>query len=123
MCSPAHSTCRAIRRRSTPCFCLRGTGHCLRRARERKCIGHAENMHRTWDFDVQRFLREGKTRSKWYFYSPNKFVKEAYKKCRADGSEDCTVGFPHLRKAHCMFGWDWVRACRTRASGAASNCG
>jgi beta-mannosidase len=41
------------------------------------------------------------------FHSPNKFVREAYAEARTDGSSDCLDGFPQLRKAHCMFGWDW----------------
>jgi beta-mannosidase len=35
------------------------------------------------------------------------FIREAYEKCPADGSREAMRGFPHLRKAHCMFGWDW----------------
>ena len=64
-------------------------------------------MHRTWIVDVKDAAVEGENEIEIRFASPNRYVKEAYAKCRADGSEDCTVGFAHLRKAHCMFGWDW----------------
>jgi len=29
------------------------------------------------------------------------------KKAHWGGSDDAMLGFPHIRKAHCMFGWDW----------------
>jgi beta-mannosidase len=70
-------------------------------------VGKADNMHRAWEFDVKKGLREGENTLRILFRSPVKYVGEAYKKLRADGSEDCLEGFPHLRKAHCMFGWDW----------------
>ena len=38
---------------------------------------------------------------------PTKYIREAYAENPADGSSDAMVGFPLLRKAHCMFGWDW----------------
>lgn len=69
--------------------------------------GKADNMHRTWEFDVKALLRPGENNIEVLFSSPTKFIKEAYAKSRADGSSDAMVGFPHLRKAHCMFGWDW----------------
>ena len=69
--------------------------------------GKADNMHRTWEFDVKRLLRPGENEIAVIFASPTKYIKKAYAKSRADGSSDAMVGFPHLRKAHCMFGWDW----------------
>ncbi|MBQ8974059.1 MAG: glycoside hydrolase family 2 protein, partial [Clostridia bacterium] len=67
----------------------------------------ADNMHRTWVVDVLEVSREGTNTIEITFHSPNRYVKEAYAKCKAEGSSDATIGFPHLRKAHCMFGWDW----------------
>ena len=72
-----------------------------------RAAGRADNMHRTWEFDVKRLLRPGENRISVVFASPTKYIKKAYAKSRADGSSDAMVGFPHLRKAHCMFGWDW----------------
>ncbi len=69
--------------------------------------GKADNMHRTWEFDVKALLRPGENDIRVEFASPTRFIKEAYAKSRADGTSDAMVGFPHLRKAHCMFGWDW----------------
>jgi beta-mannosidase len=69
--------------------------------------GTANNMHRVWEFDVKKILRRGENSLRIVFHSPNKFCREAYKKTRTGGSEQCLDGFPQLRKAHCMFGWDW----------------
>ena len=69
--------------------------------------GRANNMHRTWEFDVKSLLRPGENEIEIRFSSPTRFIREAYARSRADGSSDAMVGFPLLRKAHCMFGWDW----------------
>ena len=69
--------------------------------------GRADNMHRIWEFDVKNLLHEGENAIAVHFASPTKFIREAYAGNPADGSSDAMVGFPLLRKAHCMFGWDW----------------
>ena len=65
------------------------------------------NMHRTWEFDVKDSLKTTGNTLEIVFHSPTKYIKEQDKICHAGGSEDAMVGFPNLRKAHCMFGWDW----------------
>jgi beta-mannosidase len=72
-----------------------------------KTIAHTKNMHRIWEFDVSGILKTEKNKLMIIFHSPVKYVQEAYKKLSLDGSAECLNGFPHLRKAHCMFGWDW----------------
>ncbi len=69
--------------------------------------GLANNMHRIWEFNVKRLLAPGENTIAVHFASPTKYIKEAYANSVADGSSDAMVGFPHIRKAHCMFGWDW----------------
>ena len=70
-------------------------------------LGYADNQHRTWEFDVQDLLKDGENILKIIFYSPTRYIKEEQKKIIVDGSSHAMVGFPHIRKAHCMFGWDW----------------
>ena len=70
-------------------------------------VGLANNMHRIWEFDVKKYLHPGENTISVRFASPTKYIKEQYAKSVADGSSDAMVGFPHIRKAHCMFGWDW----------------
>lgn len=70
-------------------------------------LGHAENMHRTWEYSVKELLKEENNILSVYFYSPTKYIAEAYEKAPTRGTEDAMNGFVHIRKAHCMFGWDW----------------
>ncbi len=72
-----------------------------------KKAGCAFNMHRTWEFDIKSLLKEGENSISVHFSSPTRFIRDAYKQSRADGSSDAMTGFPLIRKAHCMFGWDW----------------
>jgi len=70
-------------------------------------VGKADNMHRIWEFDVKNVLHPGENTIEVKLFSPTKFIKQAYAENPADGTTDAMVGFPLIRKAHCMFGWDW----------------
>lgn len=70
-------------------------------------LGHTENMHRTFEYEVSALLKPEGNRLSVTLYSPTNWIKEHYKTSVADGADDAMVGFPNLRKAHCMFGWDW----------------
>ncbi|MDR0290107.1 MAG: glycoside hydrolase family 2 protein, partial [Treponema sp.] len=70
-------------------------------------IASTNNMHRTWEFDVSGILKKDKNILVIIFNSPINFVRDAHKKNKVDGSSHSLEGFPQLRKAHCMFGWDW----------------
>ncbi|MEG6612135.1 glycoside hydrolase family 2 protein [Pseudoclostridium thermosuccinogenes] len=70
-------------------------------------IGNAFNMHRIWEFDITSFLKEGENEIRIVFRSPVKYIKEMQAKDYIGGTLDAMDGFPHIRKAHCMFGWDW----------------
>lgn len=70
-------------------------------------IGNVNNMHRTWEFPVKGLLRETGNELKVTLHSPTKFIREEYEREPIPGSGDAMRGFPYLRKAHCMFGWDW----------------
>ncbi|MDO4285512.1 MAG: glycoside hydrolase family 2 protein [Eubacteriales bacterium] len=58
-----------------------------------------DNMHRTWIFDVKSLLREGENTLSLTFHSAAAYVK----------AHPSRVGKPYsvIRKAACMFGWDW----------------
>ena len=70
-------------------------------------LGHTENMHRVFEYRVKKYLKKDNNVLKVYFYSPIKYIQEAYAKSPTRGTEDAMDGFVHIRKAHCMFGWDW----------------
>lgn len=72
-----------------------------------KFLGHTENMHRTWEFSVKDILKEKDNQLRILFYSPTEYIKQAFEKAPTLGTEDAMNGFVHIRKAHCMFGWDW----------------
>ena len=70
-------------------------------------LGKAANMHRVYEYDVTDLDVNGELRIKVILHSPTKFIKEAYEADPIGGSSDAMPGFPHIRKAACMFGWDW----------------
>lgn len=70
-------------------------------------LGHTENMHRVWEFDVTNLLLPGENRLTVRIASPTRFLREHAGPGFPQGSSDAMRGFPSLRKAHCMFGWDW----------------
>ena len=62
-------------------------------------IGQADNMYRTWRFDVKSCLQLGENRIEILFHAPVSYLRE----------HPTRIGKPYtvLRKAACMFGWDW----------------
>ncbi len=64
------------------------------------------DMHRSYKFDVTDKLKEKNTIS-IVFTSPTNYIVEKHNEHYLGGTPDAMTGFPHLRKAHCMFGWDW----------------
>lgn len=68
---------------------------------------HADNMHRIWEFPVEDKLRDGENVLAVKIKSPNKFIAEKYQNRPLWGVDSTMTGYPYLRKAHCMFGWDW----------------
>ena len=70
-------------------------------------LGSPLSMHRIWEYDVKEILHDKDNELKVILHSPNKWIREAFKKCRTLGNDDTFEGFMHLRKAHYGFGWDW----------------
>ncbi len=70
-------------------------------------LASVDNMHRTWEFPVTCQLRPDTNTLRIILRSPTKFIRQAHEKNPVPGTGDAMAGFPQLRKAHCMFGWDW----------------
>lgn len=70
-------------------------------------IGRCENMHRTYRFDVTQYLRKGANEIVIQFASPLDYIRRQHERKPIWGVDTTIPGFPHIRKAHCMFGWDW----------------
>ncbi|MCM1135164.1 MAG: glycoside hydrolase family 2 protein [Clostridium sp.] len=76
-----------------------------------RLLGSANNMNRVWEYDITSIIMEEEAnavyRLKVILHSPTRFIAEENEKCPVGGSSDAMPGFPHIRKAACMFGWDW----------------
>ena len=70
-------------------------------------LGEVCNMHRIWEYDVTGMIHETGNELRVVFHSPTKYIAEAFQISQTHGSEDAMDGFVNIRKAHCMFGWDW----------------
>lgn len=70
-------------------------------------VGDADNMHVTWEWNVKHLLQDGENTITVVFDSPVEYALQEDAKRPCWGASDATPGFSHLRKAHCMFGWDW----------------
>ena len=74
-------------------------------------IGETNNMHRTYNFEVKQYLRPGINTIMIELLSPINYI---HNRIPTNGKEimytptGCESGNQYLRKAHCMFGWDWA---------------
>ena len=75
-----------------------------------KKLGHTENMHRTWVYQVKELVKEGENLLEFHIASPVKFI-ETYKPEKGREihftNTGTIPGSQDIRKAHSMFGWDW----------------
>lgn len=75
-----------------------------------KKLGHTENMHRTWVYQVKELVKEGENLLEFHIASPVKFI-ETYKPEKGREihftNTGTIPGSQYIRKAHSMFGWDW----------------
>ena len=69
-------------------------------------VSDTDNMHLRYEFEVTGLLREHNELSV-ICHSPTRYIREQDAKSHLFGATDCMKGYPHLRKAHCMMGWDW----------------
>ncbi len=71
-----------------------------------KVLARTNNMHTEYRFNIKKLLKEN-NEIRIIFHSSTKFIKEEHDKVECLGAPEAMLGFPHIRKAHCMFGWDW----------------
>ena len=65
-----------------------------------------DNMHCEWQLYLTNLLREHNT-LEVRIKSPVEYIERENEKRPIWGVGECMKGYPHLRKAHYMFGWDW----------------
>ena len=70
-------------------------------------IADTDNMHVRYTFDVTGVLVSGENRLQVVCHSVPAYIKEKNAESNLFGANDCMAGYPYVRKAHCMMGWDW----------------
>lgn len=67
------------------------------------------NMHRRYEFEINQFLVPGENKLTVRIISAIKFMNEEAKKCNFEYMQMyyAIKNYIFIRKAHCMFGWDW----------------
>lgn len=70
-------------------------------------LGTTENMHRIYEFEVKPYLKKIDNLLSVTIFSALSYIKKCHQKIETIGCIDAIEGFPQLRKAHSMFGWDW----------------
>ena len=73
-----------------------------------KHLGSTDNMHVCYEFDVTEVLKSGENTVKVVCHEVDTYIHEKDREIALYGKGQHTIrGFGHLRKAHCMLGWDW----------------
>ena len=70
-------------------------------------VADTDNMHIAYSFDVTKLLKDGQNTARVVCHSVPAYIQEQNKQKSLFGAYDCMAGYPHVRKAHCMMGWDW----------------
>ncbi len=70
-------------------------------------IATTKNMHRSYRFDVSNCVNAGQNVLKIKFLPVDAYIKAKDAVYPLHGSKEPLKGFGHIRKAHCMQGWDW----------------
>jgi beta-mannosidase len=67
----------------------------------------ADNMHRTYEVNIKSLLISGENVINVIIKSPTEYVLKKHEELQLLSCADAVPGISHIRKAHCMFGWDW----------------
>ncbi len=78
-----------------------------------KPAGRADNMYRTWEFDVKKLLRPGENSIEIRFNSTNNYASGRAARYKAKTGLLLNAAQAWVRKAPYMWGWDWCRPLLT----------
>jgi len=70
-------------------------------------LAETDNMHRKYVWDVRHLVHPGSNTLRIVFRSSLNYIRERQQERPIWGQFHTLAGFPHLRKASYMFGWDW----------------
>lgn len=72
-----------------------------------KKLSDTDNMHRTYRFPVNEFLKSGINQLSIRLYSPMRYIREQHEKNPLPEMNTASLhGFSQIRKIHSSFGWD-----------------
>ncbi|MGO8707715.1 MAG: beta-mannosidase [Terracidiphilus sp.] len=77
-------------------------------------IGSADNMFRTWSFDIKPHLRKGTNRLRIRFDTLTPYVEKQQAMYQQRDGIDLSNPRSWVRKAPYMWGWDWCRPVLTQ---------
>ena len=72
-----------------------------------KLIQTTDNMHREYICDITKQVRSEGNVLAVKISSPTKYIAQKNAETQIWGVDSTMAGYPHIRKAHYMFGWDW----------------
>ncbi len=72
-----------------------------------KLVANTKNMHRSYQLSINDKVVLGDNDISIKFFPVDPYIKERDAKCSLHGSLEPLKGYGHIRKAHCMLGWDW----------------
>ncbi len=70
-------------------------------------LGSVNNMHREYVYDVTDCIEQSGNTLTVRIFSPIQYIEERNERTPLWGVASTMAGYPHIRKAHYMFGWDW----------------
>lgn len=70
-------------------------------------IGKCDNMHREWEFDITKYADRTSQKLEVKIFSPITYINQRNTQKPLWGVSSTMAGYPHIRKAHYMYGWDW----------------
>ncbi|WP_226670644.1 beta-mannosidase [Metabacillus litoralis] len=70
-------------------------------------IGQTSNMHRTYEYSVEKYLFHGSNEIVVKLKSPLKYIHNKQHQLPLYGISMAVPGYTHIRKGHYMYGWDW----------------
>lgn len=91
-------------------LCLKGVDTVSRVYVNNMYVGETNNMHRTYNFEVKHLLHPGINSVMIELLSPINYIANRQPTLGKEieyAPVGCEKGNQYLRKAHCMFGWDW----------------
>ena len=70
-------------------------------------VAKTDNMHRTYELDIKEHLNKGSNKITIIVCSPLELMEKKQKEQPLLYGTGSIPGNAYIRKAHCMFGWDW----------------